>query len=77
LIKAGWPRPWEDEGQNFDLITSDFTYVRVVGGPERDRGKKTTTWTKVIVIREGDLSEWVSLLKEVQEAAHHDSGFCQ
>ena len=29
--------------------------------------EKTTTWDKVIVDRQGDPSEWVSLLKKVQE----------
>src|SRR5256884_1292152 len=40
LIDQGWmPRPWEMKDK-FDLITSNFTYVRWFGGPERDRGKK-------------------------------------
>ena len=66
LIDQGWmPRPWEMKDK-FDLITSNFTYVRWFGGPERDREKRTT-WDKVIVDRQGDLSEWVSLLKKIQE----------
>lgn len=48
----------------FDLITSDFTYVRWL---RKGIEEKTTTWVKVIVDREGDLSEWVSLPKKVQE----------
>ncbi len=66
LIDQGWmPRPWEMKDK-FDLITADFTYVRWLG----DRTgieEKTTTWDKVIVDRQGDLSEWVSLLKKIQE----------
>ena len=50
----------------FDLITSDFTYVRWLGD-RKGIEEKTTTWGKVIVDRQGDLSEWVSLLKKVQE----------
>ena len=66
LIDQGWmPRPWEMKDK-FDLMTSNFTYVRWFGGPERDREKRTT-WDKVIVDRQGDLSEWVSLHKKVQE----------
>jgi hypothetical protein len=49
----------------FDRFISDFTYVRWLGGPERDR--KTTTWDKVIVDCQGDLFESVCLLKKVQE----------
>lgn len=66
LIDQGWmPRPWEMK-EKFDLITSDFTYVRWLGD-RKGIEEKTTTWDKVIVDREGDLSEWVSLLKKVQE----------
>jgi len=66
LIDQGWmPRPWEMKDK-FDLITSDFTYVRWLGD-RRGIEEKTTTWDKVIVDRQGDLSEWVSLLKKIQE----------
>jgi len=36
-------------------------------GDRRGIEEKTTTWDKVIVDRQGDLSEWVSLLKKIQE----------
>ena len=66
LIDQGWmPRPWEMKDK-FDLITSDLTYVRWLGD-RKGIEEKTTTWDKVIVDRQGDLSEWVSLLKKVQE----------
>jgi hypothetical protein len=50
----------------FDLITADFIYVRWLGD-RKGIEEKTTTWDKVIVDRQGDLSEWVSLLKKIQE----------
>ncbi len=50
----------------FDLITTDFTYIRWLGD-RKGVEEKTTTWDKVIVDRQGDLSEWPSLLKKVQE----------
>ena len=50
----------------FDVITSDFTYVRWLGD-RKGIEEKTTTWDRVIVDRQGDLSEWVNLLKKVQE----------
>jgi uncharacterized protein YecE (DUF72 family) len=66
LIDQGWmPRPWEMKDK-FDLITADFTYVRWLGD-RKGIEEQTTTWDKVIVDRQGDLSEWVSLLKKVQE----------
>jgi uncharacterized protein YecE (DUF72 family) len=40
LIDPGWmPRPWEMKDK-FDLITSDFTYVRWLGGPKRIEEKR-------------------------------------
>jgi uncharacterized protein YecE (DUF72 family) len=66
LIDQSWmPRPWEMKEQ-FDLITSDFTYVRWLGD-RKGIEEKTKTWDKVIVDRQGDLFEWVSLLKKVHE----------
>jgi uncharacterized protein YecE (DUF72 family) len=75
------PRPWEMKDK-FDLITADFTYVRWLGD-RKGIEEKTTTWDKVIVDRQGDLSEWVSLLKKIQErrimilafANNHYAGF--
>jgi uncharacterized protein YecE (DUF72 family) len=66
LIDQSWmPRPWEMKDQ-FDLITSDFTYVRWLGN-RRGIEEITKTWDKVIVDRQGDLFEWVGLLKKVHE----------
>jgi uncharacterized protein YecE (DUF72 family) len=66
LIDQSWmPRPWEMKDQ-FDLITSDFTYVRWLGD-RKGIEEKAKTWDKVIVDRQGDLIEWVGLLKKVHE----------
>ncbi|SRR5260370_27751998 len=66
LIDQSWmPRPWEMKNQ-FDLITSDFTYVRWLGD-RKGIEEKTKTWDKVIVDRRNELSEWVGLLKKVHE----------
>jgi uncharacterized protein YecE (DUF72 family) len=52
--------------EKFDLITSDFTYVRWLGD-RKGIEEKTKTWDKVIVDRQGELFEWISLLKKVHE----------
>src|SRR5260370_702171 len=66
LIDQSWmPRPWELK-DNLDLITADFTYVRWLGD-RKGIEEKTNIWDKVIVDRQGDLSEWVGLLKKVHE----------
>ena len=66
LIDQSWmPRPWELKN-DLDLITADFTYVRWLGD-RKGIEEKTQTWDKVIVDRQGELFEWVSLLKKVHE----------
>src|SRR6202451_690617 len=66
LIDQGWmPRPWEMKDAP-ELITADFTYVRWLGD-RKGIEEKTKTWDKVIVDRQGDLFEWVGLLKKIHE----------
>jgi len=66
LIDQSWmPRPWELKSE-LDLITADLTYVRWLGD-RKGIEEKTKTWDKVIVDRQGDLFEWVGLLKKVHE----------
>ena len=66
LIDQSWmPRPWKLKS-DLDLITTDFTYVRWLGD-RKGIEEKTQTWDKVIVDRQGELFEWVSLLKKVHE----------
>jgi uncharacterized protein YecE (DUF72 family) len=82
LIDQGWmPRPWEMK-EELDLITADFTYVRWLGD-RKEIEAKTTSWDKTIVDRQGELLEWVNLLKNVHErhimilafANNHYAGF--
>jgi uncharacterized protein YecE (DUF72 family) len=54
------PRPWE-MNEKFDLITSDFAYVRWLGD-RKGIEKQTTTWDKTVVDRTSDLKNWVGLL---------------
>jgi uncharacterized protein YecE (DUF72 family) len=66
LIDQSWmPRPWELKN-DLDLITADFTYVRWLGD-RKGIEEKTRTWDRVIIDRQGDLFEWVGLLKKVHE----------
>jgi len=66
LIDQSWmPRPWEMKDK-LDLITTDFTYVRWLGDRKAIE-EQTTTWDKVIIDRQGELFEWVKLLKKVHE----------
>lgn len=82
LIDQSWmPRPWEMKDK-LDLITADFTYVRWLGDRKAIEAK-TKTWDKVIVDRQGELFEWVKMLKSVHErrimilafANNHYAGF--
>jgi uncharacterized protein YecE (DUF72 family) len=55
------PRPWEMKEQ-FDLITTDFLYVRWLGD-RKGIEQETKIWDKTIVDRRSDLNNWVDLLK--------------
>jgi uncharacterized protein YecE (DUF72 family) len=66
LIDQSWmPRPWEINS-NVDLITADFTYVRWLGD-RKVIEERTTTWDKIIIDRQGELFEWVKVLRKVHE----------
>ena len=57
------PRPWEMKEQ-FDLVTSDFLYVRWLGD-RKGIEKQTTTWDRTIIDRQEDLRNWVDLLRRL------------
>jgi uncharacterized protein YecE (DUF72 family) len=57
------PRPWEMKEQ-FDLVTSDFLYVRWLGD-RKSIEKQTVTWDKAIIDRQEDLRNWVDLLRRL------------
>jgi len=62
LIDQSWmPRPWE-MSRKFDLITSDFTYVRWLGD-RKGIEEVTKTWGKTVVDRREDLTNWVELFR--------------
>jgi uncharacterized protein YecE (DUF72 family) len=54
------PRPWEMK-EKFDMVTSDFLYVRWLGD-RKGIEKQTVTWDRTIVDRQKDLQNWVDLL---------------
>jgi uncharacterized protein YecE (DUF72 family) len=63
LIDQSWmPRPWEMTNK-FDLITSDFTYVRWLGD-RKGIEEVTTTWDKTVVDRREDLTNWVEVFRQ-------------
>jgi uncharacterized protein YecE (DUF72 family) len=57
------PRPWEMK-EKFDMVTSDFLYVRWLGD-RKGIEKQTTTWEKTVVDRQEDLRNWVDLLRRL------------
>jgi uncharacterized protein YecE (DUF72 family) len=82
MIDQSWvPRPWEMK-EKFDLITSDFTYVRWLGD-RKGIEQKTKTWDKIIVDRTPELEEWAKIVRKVHErkikvfafANNHYAGF--
>jgi uncharacterized protein YecE (DUF72 family) len=63
LIDQSWmPRPWEIPNK-FDLITSDFAYVRWLGD-RKGIEEVTRTWDKTVVDRREDLRNWVEVFRQ-------------
>ncbi len=66
LIDQSWvPRPWEMK-KPFDMITSDFTYIRWLGD-RKGIEAKTKTWEKIIVDRTPELEEWAKIVWKVHK----------
>jgi uncharacterized protein YecE (DUF72 family) len=64
LIDQAWvPRPWEMK-EKFDLITTDWTYVRWLGD-RKGIEEQTKSWDKTTLDREAEIAEWVQILKRV------------
>jgi uncharacterized protein YecE (DUF72 family) len=57
------PRPWEFK-EKFDLITSDFLYVRLLGD-RKGIEAVTKTWNKIVVDRTHDIQDWVKFLRPI------------
>jgi uncharacterized protein YecE (DUF72 family) len=57
------PRPWELK-EKFDMVTSDFIYVRLLGDRKAIEAV-TKTWDKVVVDRSGDIQDWVKFLRPI------------
>jgi uncharacterized protein YecE (DUF72 family) len=56
------PRPWEMK-EKFDLVTSDFVYVRWLGDRKAIEAQ-TMTWDKTIIDRSQDLKNWAELFRQ-------------
>src|SRR5208337_1313431 len=62
LIDQSWvPRPWELK-EKFDLVTTDFAYVRWLGD-RHGIEKITRVWDRTVVDRTEGLSNWVEIFK--------------
>jgi uncharacterized protein YecE (DUF72 family) len=59
------PRPTE-LFEKFDPITTDFTYVRLLGD-RKGIEKLTKTWDETIVDRQSEMYEWVRILRKVNQ----------
>jgi uncharacterized protein YecE (DUF72 family) len=66
LIDQSWmPRPWEMKTK-FDLVTTDFAYVRWLGG-RKGIETVTKTWDKTVVDRRPDLLQWVKVFRDLMK----------
>src|SRR6201998_3995581 len=55
------PRPWEME-EKFDLVTTDFVYVRWLGD-RHGIEKITRVWDRTVIDRTEELRNWVGIFK--------------
>jgi len=65
LIDQSWvPRPWEFK-KDFDVLTADFAYVRLLGD-RKGIEEITKTWDTVVVDRRADLRTWRDYCRKIQ-----------
>jgi uncharacterized protein YecE (DUF72 family) len=57
------PRP---DALNFDYITGDFTYIRLLGN-RKGTEKQTKVWDRVIVNRSKELHNWVETCQQISK----------
>jgi len=58
-------RPWEMKKLSLDnLITADFAYLRWLGD-RKGIESLTKTWDKTIIDKEGDLTKWVEITRQL------------
>src|SRR5258705_4465621 len=57
------PRPWEMK-EKFDLVTTDFLYVRWLGD-RHGIEKITRVWDRTVVDRTEDLGNWGDIFKKM------------
>ena len=76
LIDQSWMPRCVDWFSRFGPNTTEFTHASWPGD-RKGIEEKTKTWDEVIVDRRGDLLEWIELLKQSPQTAHHDLGLCQ
>ncbi len=55
------PRPWEMK-EKFDLVTTDFVYIRWLGDRHAIE-EITRVWDRTVVDRTEDLRNWVEIFK--------------
>jgi uncharacterized protein YecE (DUF72 family) len=57
------PRPWEMK-EKFDLVTTDFAYVRWLGD-RKGIEEVTLAWDRTVVELKNDLMNWVDVFKSM------------
>jgi len=62
-------RPWEYP-PDLDFLTSDFTYIRLLGDRKAIEAV-TQTWNKVVMDREEELRLWVKLIDAIRRRLRH------
>ena len=66
LVELGYlPHPAET-AEKMDLVTTDFTYARLIGD-RKAVDEKTKTFDKLVLDKSDSLEQWTALLQKMME----------
>ncbi|MDP8209033.1 MAG: DUF72 domain-containing protein [Candidatus Electryonea clarkiae] len=64
LVDHGWMPHGDEVMRRFDPVTTDFTYIRLLGDRKKIE-EITTNWDKVVVDHTESLNKWADLIKKL------------
>lgn len=64
LVDQVWMPHGDEVAKLFDLVTTDFVYIRLLGG-RKEIEAITKTWDKIVIDRDDRLKRWAELIYEM------------
>lgn len=66
LVDQAWMPHGDEAAQEFDIVTSDFAYIRLLGD-RKEIEAITSTWNKEVIDRGERLQRWAELISRLVE----------